>query len=138
MAGRPRAVAHGGCQTKRLLNPTTKRGRSTCERENRGGRSPNAFPTRVRRRREELTVAPNFDIEFLLVAAAVALVRTTSLFEGLPGHAMALRIHIPDGDADYGEESYHQPATHDLSKGTGKNPKLMANSDFAKRQEGAA
>ena len=33
--------------------------------------------------------------------------------------------HIPAGDPDYGTEAYHQPATHDLTKGTGKNAMIM-------------
>lgn len=33
--------------------------------------------------------------------------------------------HIPEGDADYGTDAYHRAASHDLSKGTGKNPSIF-------------
>ena len=35
---------------------------------------------------------------------------------------------IPEGDSDYGSEAYHQPASHDLTKGTGKNAAIFRTS----------
>ena len=37
--------------------------------------------------------------------------------------------NIPDGDPDYGSEEYHQPASHDLAKGTGKNAAIFRNAE---------